>query len=201
MERLYLKDDPDFGVVATTNARAIYRHKQRYETCGLLYRGKVLHLGCGSGYGRDIIARNPMVKEVWSVDRDTNAVEYAKKYHGTFPGAVLDGDVTSAENMDVVRTMGPWDTIVMIELFEHLTKQDQDTLIDRCLGMLAPGGKLIISTPTGDGLNPDNPYHLHERTEEAVMDLANDLGAQVFDMGAQLMTDGHPHTIMFVVAG
>jgi len=200
-ERLYMYDDSEMGIKSSRNKRDIYRHKARYHTCGLLYRGRVLHLGCGSGYGRDIINENPAVTEIVSVDKDEEATAYCGKYYGSVPGYVMTADVTSADDMGVIATQGPWDTIVMIELFEHLSKEDQDVLVRRCRDMLTPHGKLIVSTPVGeDGPNPDNPHHLHERSLDTLYTTFPNYD-DVFTMGSHLMTDGHAHEIAFVVAG
>ncbi len=212
IERFYPEDDPAL-CIATTQLlkesddpdgpmgprKVTYRHVGRYEVCNLLYGGRTLELAAGSGYGHAIIARSPWVTELVSLEGDYLSCLYAHK-HFRHPqkGTLVCGRVPEQ------LPGGTFDTIVMIELFEHLTKDDQEQLTPQLHASLNPGGLLIATTPYAkqDGPNPKNPYHLYERTRESFVSHFEEYfdTVQDFVMGRQTLTEGTVHDLGFLLA-
>lgn len=214
IERYYPVDDASLGVKATQllkpgedpagemgPEKVAWRHRGRYLTCNLLYRGRVLELASGCGYGHAIIAQSPWVTELISLEPDFHSCLYAKAHfcHPT-KGSIICGRLPQ----DLPE--GSFDTIVMIELFEHLVLEDQEALTPLLHKALAPGGKLIVTTPYAevDGPNPDNPYHLYERTRESFIGhfqkVFGESSVSAFEMGAQKLTEGTIHGLGFLIA-
>ena len=214
LERFYPHDDPALGVAALDvlppgedptgemgPEKVAWRHRGRYQVCNLIYRGRVLELAAGCGHGHALIAASPWVSEVVSLEADYHSCLYGYK-HFRHPqkGTFVCGRVP--QNLPA----GPFDTIVMIELFEHLTRADQETLTPLLHSLLNPGGQLIVTTPyaAADGPNPHNPYHLYERTETSFVghfvDVFGQGNVMSFLMGRQRFTEGTVHGLGFVVA-
>jgi 2-polyprenyl-3-methyl-5-hydroxy-6-metoxy-1,4-benzoquinol methylase len=130
------------------------RHEVAYQIAGAaLAGGRVLDLGCGSGYGAAGLAgRGAMV-----VGLDRVAPDRASRRSGArFVRADLGA---------LPLRRGSFDLVVSFQVIEHLA--DPGPYLDAIASLLAPGGTAILTTPnvlTSDGVNP---YHVHEyRAEE-----------------------------------
>ena len=99
--------------------------------------GRVLDVGCGPG---TIIGFLPPDTEYVGVDSGRNAVEELLSIYPRVSAHVLDIQV------EVLSCREPFDTILAIALIEHL-KRPLDFL-DLYLPLLAPGGKIVLTTPT-----------------------------------------------------
>ena len=85
---------------------------------------------------------NPFLKADRIVGVDPNAVEKPPNYDEVFNGTVAD--------YIYVHGAGSVDSLVVGELLEHL--EDPLDFLRECYNALAPGGKLVLSTP-----NPNSP--------------------------------------------
>lgn len=139
-----------------------YEHFPRYVFARERATGaKVLDFGCGTGYGSALLAE--VANHVVGVDIDSSALKWASQFHNK-PNLRFEmcsdlGKSLSAESFDL---------ITCFELIEHLSETAQREFVENARRLLAPGGKLLISTP-----NPavtvnygENPYHLHEMDEK-----------------------------------
>ncbi|MDG6919830.1 MAG: class I SAM-dependent methyltransferase [Nitrososphaerota archaeon] len=135
---------------------------------------KVLDFGCGYGFG--VLILGEAVSEYVGVDLDRDAIEWANRNlaHGIpKPERVR---FLYPEELNLTFPDGHFDAIISFEVIEHLN--DPATMLKRLLSKLAPGGKLIISTPNGT-LSRGNPtlfateYHVHEYTARELLDFLN----------------------------
>jgi SAM-dependent methyltransferase len=134
------------------------RHEAAYEIArGLLGGGRVLDLGCGSGYGAaGLAARGAAV-----VALDRVAPDPASRRSGArFVRADLAALPLAARSFELVASF---------QVIEHLA--DPGPYLDATAELLAPGGTAILTTPnalTSDGVNP---YHVHEYRAEELREL------------------------------
>ena len=176
-ERLYLHDDADMEIVANPNPEVVERHVARYEKAGGLTPEDVgvqfwLDLGCGSGYGTELLAK--VCHFALGCDADAKAIHYATKHHreGQPPWSPwfwcwnhigIHGALHRANAFP--------DVVVCIETLEHLGQMDQGLLVCNVADLLSRSphpdtATFILAVPLGaSGPNPLNPWHLHEPTE------------------------------------
>lgn len=133
---------------------SIYVFASRFLT-----RGRVLDLGCGTGYGaaRMRSAGGDRVEEVVGVDLDPRNVRFARRRFGA-PG--LQFVVGDAEALP--ESLGPFDLIVASNVLEHLC--DVDGALDGLVGRLVVDGAFVaVVPPIVDAAslaeNQKNPYH------------------------------------------
>ena len=121
-------------------ARKMYQeHVARYLLAAQLCSGKtVIDIGCGIGYGSQILAREG-AKSVYAFDISKEAIDHAREY---YDHDAVTFDVESAHDFTVPE---PVDLIVCFELIEHV--EHQELVLRRMSRFLKPDGVLIISTP------------------------------------------------------
>lgn len=96
----------------------------------------ILEVGCGLGYLT--YALNQSGYNTLGLDISEEAVKYAKNAFGNY---YLQSDIFEY----AVSNKKKFDFVVLTEVIEHVISPVQ--FIKTLLGLLAPGGKLIISTP------------------------------------------------------
>ena len=154
-----------------------FEHLQRYKYAAKRCRGKVLDLGCGTGYGAGILAKEGNI--VYAIDNSQEAIDYAKKnYHG--PQYIC----CSAEKLPFEDSF--FDAVCAFEIIEHV--QNPEKVLKEIYRVLKRDGNLFISTPNPRHLgnvikhvifrksypqkvNPKNIYHLKEFPYEEFVDL------------------------------
>jgi SAM-dependent methyltransferase len=124
--------------------------RQRLKSIAPFVNGDVLDLGCGHAPANDLVpaGRRYVGVDVRSVF--ASAVEQCR------PGAEFY--VRDLER-DALDLPGRFDTILMIAIVEHLA--DPNRVLGQLPGYLAPGGRLLLTTPTPLG-------HLIHRTGAAL---------------------------------
>jgi 2-polyprenyl-3-methyl-5-hydroxy-6-metoxy-1,4-benzoquinol methylase len=131
----------------------IARHRAAYEVARRhAERGRVLDLGCGSGYGTELLAGGRA--HVVGIDR-VPPDRPSRRCGGSF----LLGDLRA-----VPLAPGSFDLVVSFQVIEHL--DDPAFYVDALAELLCPQGLALVTTPnarTSDGVNP---YHLHEYTAD-----------------------------------
>jgi SAM-dependent methyltransferase len=138
-------------------AETLQLHLARYgfaaeQACA----GRILDIACGVGYGSRLLSdRAPAGTEVLGVDLSEAAIAHARHHYGQqgLSYAVSDALRFGDEQ--------GFNTIVSLETIEHVT--DPEALIDRLMGLLAPGGVFVASVPTTPSVDA-NPHHLHDFT-------------------------------------
>src|SRR3954447_22162510 len=98
--------------------------------------GRVLDLGCGTGYGSAILAAGG-ARGVVGVDRSPSAIAHAAAQH---PGRYVIADAGALPFADAA-----FDLVVALELIEHLVRPE--VLVGEMRRVLAADGTAIVSTP------------------------------------------------------
>src|SRR5438270_1991172 len=137
-----------------------WEHVYRYAFASRFVTGKrVLDIACGEGYGAAALQKAGAT-HVIGVDVCEDACLHARKKYG------LDARVGSAEEMPVPDDSV--DIVVSFETIEHV--RDPKRFLEECARVLAPGGRLVISTPDKDvytgRLGTRNCHHWTEMTEQ-----------------------------------
>jgi len=131
------------------------RHVVAYEYASTLVRGlRVLDAGCGEGYGPDLLAAAG--GEVVGVDLEPEIVHRAR---ARYPRVTFDiANLVSLPYPDA-----SFDAVVSLQVIEHLHTPQE--FLSEAKRVLAPGGRLIISTPNRLTFSPEgsrNPFHAFE---------------------------------------
>jgi 2-polyprenyl-3-methyl-5-hydroxy-6-metoxy-1,4-benzoquinol methylase len=139
-------------------ARKMYQeHVARYAFAAQLAAGAdVLDVGCGVGYGSQLLARAGAAS-VLGVDIAEDAIQHARKHY--FHPAVS----FAAHDAAAIAFTGSHDLVTCFELIEHVEAQEQ--VLDRIKAALRPTGVLAISTPRPlDDIRTH--FHVHEMSFE-----------------------------------
>jgi len=129
-------------------------HIARYHFARSYCVGKrVLDVATGTGYGAEIL-RNHGALQVVAVDRDDDALDYARRRYGTKALSWVKGDAYA------LPFEAEFDVVVSYETIEHL--KDPERFAAECRRVLKPGGVYIVSTP----LNVGGPFvSIHHELE------------------------------------
>jgi protein-L-isoaspartate O-methyltransferase len=140
--------------------QVLYEHYHRY----LLVRAwvtdrDVLDLGCGEGYGADLLAAN--ARSVVGIDIADEAVQHAQRRYARPGLRFAQGSITDASSVDA----DSCDIVVCFEALEHVVEHQELLAVVR--KALRPGGLFVTSTPERVAYNDDrsggeNPFHLRE---------------------------------------
>ena len=130
------------------------RHEAAYQIAkARIGAGRVLDLGCGSGYGAaGLAASSARVVALDRVPPDPASRRGAARF-------------VRADLAALPLASGAFELVASFQVIEHLL--DPGPYLDAIAHCLAPGGTAILTTPNllrSDGVNP---YHVHEyRAEE-----------------------------------
>jgi SAM-dependent methyltransferase len=153
------------------------RHLAAYRWIAAQAGGKrVLDAGCGEGYGSALLAG--VAAQVVGLDRE-EAVAVARGRHRA-PN--LEYRVHDLERVGALGER--FDLVVSCQVIEHLP--DPAGFLRGLAACVAPGGRLVVTTPNRLRTLVENPYHLREWTAPELLALAAPVlpGAQVLGMRA-----------------
>lgn len=103
---------------------------------------RVLDLACGLGSRAWHLAKE--VGHVDAIDISPYAIEFARKHYER-PNLVFhEHDILTWPGE------GTYDLILLVSIYEHLTRQDQDILLERVKRSLAPGGRIAVHVVIGE---------------------------------------------------
>jgi len=140
-----------------STGRIVYEHLHRYALSRDYVAGKrVLDIGCGAGYGTDLLAEQ--AAEAVGVDIDRGAIARASR---AYRRGNLSYEVADCYNLSFAD--GEFDAVVANEMIEHIDRQDD--FLKEAKRVLKPGGLLIVSTPNRPIYNrykSPNPFHVAE---------------------------------------
>jgi 2-polyprenyl-3-methyl-5-hydroxy-6-metoxy-1,4-benzoquinol methylase len=144
-------------VPEAADPQTFWQHILRYRFALQFAVGKrVLDIACGEGYGSAALLRGG-AQSVVGVDIDATAVEHARERYGI--------DARQGDAVAIPLPDASLDLIVSFETIEHVPSPG--AFLDECVRLLAPGGKLLVSTPNKGvyhaGIDP-NPFHCSEMT-------------------------------------
>ena len=119
---------------------------ERLRALGIVAGGarppRVLDVGCGTGRHLDLVRRALPGAETHGVDLSEAAVEVARR----------KGHVGHAGRFeDVALPPGGFDLVLSFHVVEHVARPDR--FLARCAEALRPGGRILIETPSTDGVD------------------------------------------------
>lgn len=129
-------------------------HAKRYRfATAFATDRKVLDVGCGVGYGTQMLAR--VARSVLGVDASTEATAYAGRVYGGPRIAFAAGDARC-----LPLPSASVDLVVWFEMIEHI--EEQQVAMAEVARVLRPSGQVIVSTPNKliYAEQPD-PEHYH----------------------------------------
>lgn len=123
----------------------------------------VLDVACGTGYGTEILSRVSSVKLVIGVDRDAEAIAYARAHHAA---TNIEYRLADVERW---RWLPPCHVAVCLETLEHLEMPQRFVRkLKRATSMANVWErKIILSTPIVPTRHI-NPFHLHDFTAQQI---------------------------------
>jgi 2-polyprenyl-3-methyl-5-hydroxy-6-metoxy-1,4-benzoquinol methylase len=147
---------------------ALYEHVPRYLLAGGLAPQKtILDLGCGTGYGAAMLARQGAASVV-GLDIDPSTIEWAKSAH-------REKNLSFCVSTDLGAGFPShtFDLVTCFEMIEHVSERGQRAAIASIARLLRKNGILLISTPNPavTKLYGANPFHLRELTEQEFLTL------------------------------
>ncbi len=155
-------------------------HLARYRFAAPLAAGRrVLDIACGTGYGSALLAAAGAAS-VEGVDLSPEVVAYARERHAAPNLAFARGDICAW------RGAAPYDLITSFETIEHVP--DHRAALANLRTLLAPGGRLLLSTPNRPITSPyartlddrpANPHHVREFTLAEILAALADAGLAV----------------------
>lgn len=151
-ERLMPEYEPE-----TSPNQAIHYARYNYALQYVSPHADILDVGCGVGYGTQLLAQVTSGRVV-GIDKE-DVIDYAQR---RYPAANV---VYQAGDVNLPQDYGRFDIVVSFDVFEHLSNVEVylQTIQGALRGSQALG---FISTPrsTVSNLSPDNPFHLREYT-------------------------------------
>jgi ubiquinone/menaquinone biosynthesis C-methylase UbiE len=139
-------------------------HLDRYSFALNQLRGgeRILDAACGSGYGTDLVARQ--AASVIGIDISDHAIAYAKKHHQRGNIEFRQADL----RLPLALPDEHFTVVISIETLEHVA--DQDRILAEFWRVLAPGGRIIISTPDREVISEKarelNEFHISELSKK-----------------------------------
>ncbi len=100
---------------------------------------KVLDVGCGGGILSEALAKEGAL--VTGIDLESHAIQVAKQ-HATKRALAIEYKCVAVETL--VDEAERYDVITCMEMLEHVP--DPEQIIQSCIALLNPGGKLLVST-------------------------------------------------------
>jgi 2-polyprenyl-3-methyl-5-hydroxy-6-metoxy-1,4-benzoquinol methylase len=165
----------------------IYLHKKRYILASKVINGKVLDIGCGFGFGTQLMANKRPDCHFYGIDVDQKAIDYACKNQ---IDRNLEFRIMDATNLDF--GSGYFDSVVSIENIEHVS--DSEKYLSEVSRVLKKGGTLFLTTPNDDRFEHRvyrffgkkiryNPYHAHEFSYSEIRHLLKKHGFSISKQG------------------
>ena len=118
---------------------------------GKIY-GDVLEIGCGEGYGLDIISKN--ANSLTVIDKSKSVLEKIKKKHPKIN--TLHQKIPPLNNLKA----NSFDIVISFQVIEHI--EDATLFIKEIRRILKPNGKAYITTPNATKTIARNPWHYKE---------------------------------------
>jgi 2-polyprenyl-3-methyl-5-hydroxy-6-metoxy-1,4-benzoquinol methylase len=154
----------------------------------------ILEVGSGLGYLTHALNKAGYTCE--GLDYSQTAIDFAKKFFG---GKHSQGTIDTF----IPENGKKYDAIIATEVIEHVVSPTE--FVSKCLALLKPGGKLILTTPIKD-IHPEGtiwetepaPVHLWWLTEKGIASVAHALGAKVSFVD---FTDYTTHKVWHVHVG
>lgn len=137
------------------------RHLFAYEFANkhIPARSSILEIGCGSGYGTNLLSKN--AEKIIGLDVDKSTVERVSKRYNS-----KNCFFELYDGIRIPYADESFDVAVSFQVIEHI-KNDKN-IIKEIWRILKPGGIMIMTTPNrvfrliGEGQKPTNKFHIRE---------------------------------------
>ena len=146
------------------------KHKYAYEIAqSIIKEGmNVLEIGCGDGYGANMLADSGA--RITALDIDTPTINFARH---KYKKDNLSFDTYNGK--DIPFQDHSFDLILSFQVIEHVS--DIDSYFHVISQLLKPQGIFLITTPNRsyrltEGQHPWNPFHITEYNKESIEKLA-----------------------------
>lgn len=118
------------------------RGKLRHDPCTEAIRaignlGDVLDLGCGRGHLAIYLLASGVAATVRGFDWDDEKIAMAQRAGDGLAATFAAGDVRTTDEPAA-------DTVLLVDVLHYLTPKEQDTMLERALDLVRPGGRLVI---------------------------------------------------------
>ncbi|MCL4367135.1 class I SAM-dependent methyltransferase [Patescibacteria group bacterium] len=134
--------------------------------------GRVLDLACGLGQGTQILANH--FDAATGVDIDPNSIEEARKYN------IRDNVCYQVDDATTFEISGETNAFMSAETIEHLTAEQARKFVGRVSRVTTDLAFFTTpNRPVAAGINPPNPFHLHEFDEEELRILLGEFFGRV----------------------
>lgn len=148
-----------------------YEHCHRYAFARRFVAGaRVLDAACGEGYGSALLAK--VAASVVAIDIEPQVVIAATARYGA-EHRNLRFDTASVTHLPLGDASV--DAIVSFETIEHVGADDQRQMLAEFARVLAPDGRLILSSPNrpeySDARGYANPFHVKELDRDELAQL------------------------------
>jgi len=146
---------------------------KRYDFANLFSSSSfVLDLGCGSGYGTEILSKKNW--RVHGIDKSEDAINFAKRHYDK-------GNIEwSVESFPpILKKEKTYDIVVCHEVIEHMA--DDNALVAEIERILTPRGMLLMTTPVASE-KPPAKWHFREYTREQFRAILSKHFSEVFIM-------------------
>ena len=141
------------------------RTLKAYHVVAPHIHGNVLEIGCGEGYGVELLYKN--AAQLTLIDKSPYTAELINdKYPNT---KIIQEKIPPLTQLEA----NSFDVVVSFQVIEHI--KDADLYIKEIHRVLKPGGKAYISTPNALKTIARNPWHYKEYTYEDLGALFGDL--------------------------
>ncbi|MBI2355169.1 MAG: methyltransferase domain-containing protein [Deltaproteobacteria bacterium] len=155
LERILITREKFFEVESEIR---FHEHLRRYAAVRRFCYGRVLDFASGCGYGSFLLSANPDVESVTGIDKDSDAIAWARKE--------FKGDKTDFRCQDIEEVNEKYDTLVSLEAIEHF---DDVSLIPR-LAARCGVDNVIVSYPNKKSTH-FNKYHVHDFSNQDIVNL------------------------------
>lgn len=137
------------------------RTLKAYHIVAPFIHGNVLEIGCGEGYGVDLLYKN--ADKLTLIDKSPYTAEVI---HATYPDIkIIQEKIPPLTQLDD----NSFDVIVSFQVIEHI--KEAALYIEEIHRVLKPNGKAYISTPNALKTVARNPWHYKEYTFESLEQL------------------------------
>lgn len=155
----------------------VTRSLARYHAVKPYVFGDILDVGCGRGYGFDVLQSPGVARTGLDI-----SLEFLKEARHNYHSVSL----VQATGERLPFRSRSFDSIIAFEVIEHL--QDDIAFLHELKRLIRPGGLIAISTPnravaSGGNKHPLNPFHVREYTIEEFTTLLQQSFSDIIIMG------------------
>ena len=180
----------DMNLEKPSNMVLYLKHLKAYEfALPLTDKKKVLEIGCGSGYGNQLLSTK--AKHIYSVDIDSESLEFAQTHNKSDNVEYIEADVTKGVPLET----NACDICVCYQVIEHIMPgKDMQLFLDEISRIVKPNGIVLFTTPNRKirllpFQKPFNQYHTTEYSGKSLENLLVNFFKGVKVHGLQALPD------------